>query len=63
MLTQGQRFGAIVINNDMCDEKAPNRIAPYGCRRAVRAILPKGCTLEVWEPNSTESTTIRGVAE
>lgn len=37
--------------------------APYGCRRAIRAILPKGYALNVWEPDSTEPTTIRGVAD
>ncbi|MGJ7907520.1 DddA-like double-stranded DNA deaminase toxin [Actinopolyspora sp. H202] len=58
-----QRHTSVVINNELCDRKVSSMFAHLGCRRAVRAILPKGYTLDVWEEGATEPTTIRGVAD
>ncbi|MFI0468675.1 DddA-like double-stranded DNA deaminase toxin [Saccharopolyspora sp. 5N102] len=56
MRDSGQTYGVLVINNTMCT-------GPLRCGKAVRAILPEGATLVVWEPNTDRPTTITGEAQ
>ncbi|GAA3990787.1 hypothetical protein GCM10022247_06980 [Allokutzneria multivorans] len=56
MRQRGITYAAVVINNiEVCD-------GVYGCRKAVRAILPLGYTLVVWERGSLEPVTLKGKA-
>ncbi|SFE38852.1 SCP1.201-like deaminase [Actinopolyspora alba] len=55
MREQGQTYGVIVLNNTVCD-------LTKGCGAAVRAILPRGSTLAVWEPGAREPIELRGEA-
>ncbi|WP_245556274.1 DddA-like double-stranded DNA deaminase toxin [Actinopolyspora mortivallis] len=55
MKEAGQTYGVVVLNNRMCPD-------PWGCHAAVRAILPRGSTLAVWEPGQTRPVEIRGEA-
>ncbi|NYH80318.1 hypothetical protein FHR84_003675 [Actinopolyspora biskrensis] len=53
MKEAGQTYGVVVLNNRMCPD-------PWGCHAAVRAILPRGSTLAVWEPGESRPIEIRG---
>ncbi|SFT54474.1 SCP1.201-like deaminase [Actinopolyspora lacussalsi subsp. righensis] len=55
MKEAGQTYGVVVLNNRMCPD-------PWGCHAAVRAILPRGSTLAVWEPGEIRPIEIRGEA-
>ncbi|WP_210407995.1 DddA-like double-stranded DNA deaminase toxin [Allokutzneria sp. NRRL B-24872] len=56
MRTLGITYAAVVINNTVCG-------GPLSCPRAVRAILPKGYTLVVWEPEADEPFVLEGRAQ
>ncbi|MBB5156741.1 DddA-like double-stranded DNA deaminase toxin [Saccharopolyspora phatthalungensis] len=51
----GQTYGVVVVNNAMCPGE-------QGCANAVRALLPLGYTLVVWEPGATKPTVIQAEA-
>ncbi|WP_017973156.1 DddA-like double-stranded DNA deaminase toxin [Actinopolyspora halophila] len=53
MKEAGQTYGVVVLNDRMCPD-------PWGCHAAVRAILPRGSTLAVWEPGESRPIEIRG---
>lgn len=55
MKETGQTYGVVVLNNAMCT-------GPQRCAVAIRAILPRGATLVVWEPGATQPIEIRGEA-
>ncbi|WP_019856329.1 DddA-like double-stranded DNA deaminase toxin [Actinopolyspora mortivallis] len=50
-----QTYGVIVLNKDMCTGQ-------QRCFVAVRAILPRGSTLVVWEPGTQHPVTVHGEA-
>ncbi|WP_019856366.1 DddA-like double-stranded DNA deaminase toxin [Actinopolyspora mortivallis] len=56
MKERGQTYGVVVLNKDMCSGQRGN------CYQAVRAILPHGSTLVVWEPGKQQPVTIHGGA-
>ncbi|GAA2693057.1 MULTISPECIES: DddA-like double-stranded DNA deaminase toxin [Actinosynnema] len=55
MAETGLTYGVLLINNTVCD-------GPDGCWRAVRALLPLGSTLVVWERGNTVPVVIDGTA-
>ncbi|MGP4015098.1 DddA-like double-stranded DNA deaminase toxin [Saccharopolyspora sp. 5N708] len=55
MREQGIPYGVIAINNFVCEEE-------YGCRSAIPAILPRGFTLAVWEPDADQPIIFEGEA-
>ncbi|GAA2679460.1 MULTISPECIES: DddA-like double-stranded DNA deaminase toxin [Actinosynnema] len=55
MAETGLTYGVLLINNELCD-------GPDGCWRAVRALLPLGSTLVVWERGNTTPVVIDGAA-
>ena len=56
MREAGQTHGVVVLNRTICN-------MGFGCGAAVRAILPHGSTLTVWEPGATRPVEIRGEAK
>ncbi|SDK29726.1 SCP1.201-like deaminase [Actinopolyspora mzabensis] len=56
MKERGQTYGVVILNKDMCT-------GPQRCMIAVRAILPRGYTLVVWEPGKQHPVTIHGEAQ
>ncbi|MGP3957905.1 DddA-like double-stranded DNA deaminase toxin [Nonomuraea sp. 3N208] len=52
----GVKHAVVVINNQggVCG-------APFGCMKAVEAILPRGKTMEVWYPGATEAVPFVGL--
>ncbi|GAB3543049.1 hypothetical protein J2S53_000381 [Actinopolyspora lacussalsi] len=55
MKERGQTYGVVVLNNEMCT-------GFQSCAIAIRAILPRGSTLAVWQPGATQPIEIRGEA-
>lgn len=55
MREAGQTYGVIVLNNAVCNMDT-------GCGAAVRAILPLGSVLVVWQPGATKPIEINGEA-
>ncbi|MGI8310744.1 DddA-like double-stranded DNA deaminase toxin [Saccharopolyspora hattusasensis] len=51
----GQTYGIVVLNRAICDMER-------GCGAAVRAILPRGSVLVVWEPGATKPIELHGEA-
>ncbi|MBB5159446.1 DddA-like double-stranded DNA deaminase toxin [Saccharopolyspora phatthalungensis] len=55
MRRAGQTYGVVVLNKAICDLRR-------GCGAAVRAILPQGSVLVVWEPGATKPIELLGEA-
>lgn len=55
MKETGQTYGVIVLNNRMCP-------GDFNCEAAVRAILPRGSVLVVWQPGRDAPIEIHGEA-
>ncbi|SFT66588.1 SCP1.201-like deaminase [Actinopolyspora lacussalsi subsp. righensis] len=55
MKEAGQTRGVVVLNNTMCTGE-------FNCKQAVRAILPRGSMLVVWQPGRETPIEIHGQA-